>query len=142
MPGVRRTLAVSIRSIQDQIIHHRSEIDRLNGELDEARQALSGDLVSPPTRSRPIRKTSSVGHAVEVLRDLGQDMDADPLVATINERFGSTVTKTTLVSSLSRYVRAGDTFTRPRPGAYGLIEFKERNNEAATMSGREETMAS
>ena len=132
MPSVRRTLAVSIRTIKDQITHHRSEIDRLNGELDDARQALSGDPVSAPTRSRPIRKTSSVGHAVEVLRDRDQDMDADLLVATINERFGSNVTKTTLVSSLSRYVRAGDTFTRPRPGAYGLIEFKEMSGPVET----------
>jgi hypothetical protein len=51
-------------------------------------------------------------------------MDADVLVTIVNAESKLDVTKATLVSSLARYVKAGDTFTRPRPGVYGLKEFQ------------------
>jgi hypothetical protein len=52
-------------------------------------------------------------------------MPVDDLVKAVEELSGLNVRKSTLVSNLSRYVRAGDTFTRPEPGAYGLVDFQE-----------------
>ena len=132
-----------IREIQVEIQRHQREITRLNGQLDDARTILSGKLIVIPdaastARRRPIRKASSVGHALNVLRDRAMPMDVDRIITRINERFGVEVSKPTLVSSLSRYVRNKDTFTRPEPGVYGLIEF-ETKKDAVPM---EETIAS
>ena len=52
-------------------------------------------------------------------------MHVDSLLKRIEEMSGFTVRKTTLVSNLSRYVRAQDTFTRPEPSMYGLSEWTE-----------------
>jgi hypothetical protein len=79
-------------------------------------------------RKRPIRKESSVGWAVTLLREAGQPIESEALTASVNERGNLKISKATLVSSLARYVRANDTFTRPRPGYYGLKEFGARGD--------------
>ena len=134
MSKARTTPAGVIREIQAEIQRHQREIKRLNGQLDDARTALSGEPESvripiADTRRRPIRKTSSVGYTLNVLRDRANSMGVDRIIARIHERFGVEVAKPTLVSSLSRYVRNGDTFTRPEPGVYGLIEFETKKDE-------------
>ena len=131
--------------MQTEIQAHEKAIQRLRSDLDEARGLLVGagpreTAVTSvqaggirlsghaPTvrikRTRPIREGSSVGWAMKILREAGHDIDAQVLTNLVNERGKLEVTKATLVSSLARYVRERDTFTRPKPGYYGLKEFE------------------
>lgn len=138
------SIAASIREIQSRIAGHEAEIERLRAELEEARDVLNApgqvDSSKPAdslyqqhvkrTRlralargsKRPIRENSSVGFARRILQQLGTDLEAGVLAEMVSSNSGVTVSKATLVSSLSRYVKAENTFTRPKPGHYGLRE--------------------
>ena len=47
----------------------------------------------------------------------------ESVVWTVGRTGDEAVKKATLVSNLSRYVRYGDTFNRPAPNVFGLIDF-------------------
>ena len=66
-----------------------------------------------------------MGWARKVLGQYNQPLHIDKLTTLIQELSGLTVRKATLVSNLSRYVKAGDTFTREGEGIYGLIQFRQ-----------------
>jgi hypothetical protein len=55
----------------------------------------------------------------------GKPMHVDVLRQQIQKESGADEApkKNTLVSNLSRYVRYGDTFNRPAPNTFGLINF-------------------
>lgn len=72
-------------------------------------------------RTRPIRQSSSVGFTHEVLRIAKRDMHVDEIIDMIWKMHGQRVNRATLVSNLSRYVKAQDTFRRSGPNVYGLI---------------------
>jgi IS30 family transposase len=125
-------LGSSIRQIAKAIAEHRQEIARLESELQDAREALAATSTKRASkgrhieqRRRPIKDKSNVGWARSILRHHEKPMHIDSLLKAIEEMSGFTVRKTTLVSNLSRYVRAGDTFTRPEPSMYGLTDWKE-----------------
>jgi hypothetical protein len=67
--------------------------------------------------------TSSVGRAVEVLRQAGKPLHIAEIIRAIEARGGS-VRKDTLVGNLSRYIKAKQVFYRVSPSVYGLLEFK------------------
>ena len=125
--SVQPNLARSIRRKQAEILQHQRAIARLTKELEEARGVLAGDSGASEqgARSRPIRESSSVGWALKVLRTIGKPLPIDALIQGVHQMSGESVSKPTLVSSLARYDRAGDTFTRPRASVYGLVEFEQ-----------------
>ena len=93
-------------------------------QADQERTNESAPL--PRVRRRPIRRTSSVGAALKVLHHANRPMHIDELLQMIAHTTGLPVQKTTLVSNLARYVRAGDTFRRVAANTYELIPPEEQ----------------
>jgi hypothetical protein len=129
----RRTLA-KITEIQQRIAADQAELTALRGEIDELRRALRlvaqveadiAELQESRERKRPIRSASTVGHAYRVLRMVGGPMHVDEIIKNISHMAGKPVSKATLVSNLSRYVKAGDTFTRTGANTFGLISYED-----------------
>ncbi len=80
-------------------------------------------------RKRPIRESSTVGWARRVLRTARRPMHIDEILKLIAQMTGRSVSKATLVSNLSRYVKAGDTFRRMAPNTYELIQNETNGGE-------------
>lgn len=120
-------VASAIRATRERLAELDEERDRLVKDLEHWRQLLGVKDArrggGKPRKRRPIREQSTVWWAQKVLKHLGHDEEIGNLVRAIEEFSGLNVRKSTLVSNLSRYVRAGDTFRRQSPGVYGLIEF-------------------
>jgi hypothetical protein len=140
-PG--QTVVELIRSIKAEIQQHEQAALTLRAQLKQVYEDLRAEFQADPDsihpanlnrivlrqpRSRPIREGSSVGWARRILRQLGEPVEAGALAKSITNLSGQQTNKATLVSNLSRYVKLGDTFTRPRPGYYGLIEFDEQQD--------------
>jgi hypothetical protein len=120
-----------VRTIQQRIADLRRELAALEADLKEARIALSGKgrrkaVTEVAVRRRPIRETSNVGWSRKILQHVGHPLHIDVLIKRIEEMSGLTVRKTTLVSNLSRYVKAHDTFSRPSESIYGLVEWDKK----------------
>lgn len=105
----------------------------LEMQLNRARAFLQGDaLIDKPKsrhgfvggkRAKPIQDGSSVWWTAKVLYFAQQPMHIDRILERIKGDSGLTFQKATVVSNLSRYVKYGDTFTRPAPNVFGLIDF-------------------
>lgn len=118
-----------IREKQARIAELRAELEKLEAELRDAKGLLTGRPVRNHRkgihggrRRRPIRDGSTVDLALRVLRDVGRPLSIEDLMSLIAQRMGKPVKKATLVSNLSRYVKAGDTFTRTAESTYGLLK--------------------
>ena len=79
-------------------------------------------------RRRPIHESSSVGWARRVLRTARRPIHIDEILTLIAQMTGQTVSKATLVSNLSRYVKAGDTFRRTAANTFELIPNEEKGD--------------
>lgn len=116
----------AIKDKQQRILELKREIVALEAELREAKAVLGKrpkrEVGRVSFRTRAIRPNSSVWWAQKVLVHTGKPVHIDELVRQIEEFSSFTVQKSTLVSNLSRYVRAQDTFTRTEEGVYGLRE--------------------
>jgi hypothetical protein len=125
-------LVNAIRSMRQRLAELRREVAALEAELREAGVELRGkkargDKASLGSeRRRPIKDTSNVGWALKILKHNERPMHIDTLVKHIEEMSGLTARKSTIVSNLSRYVRAHDTFTRPAQSMYGLVEWEAK----------------
>ena len=132
-------LISAIKDKQQRIVALRREIVALEAELREAKSLLGErpkrEVIKVVHRKRPIRQKSSVWWAQKVLQHAGEPLHIDELVRRVEEFSDLTVQKTTLVSNLSRYVRARDTFTRPDEGLYGLVAFTEPQIEKGAEEG-------
>lgn len=123
----------------------KSEIARLRGELEQALAELtSADQFVEAARAIRTEKakrraggtahgnggppeiiaTSSMGRAVEVMRQNGRPLHVDEIIRRI-EAAGHKVKKTTLVGNLSRYNAAKRVVFRPKPSFYGLLEWRK-----------------
>ena len=80
-------------------------------------------------RSRPIQNNSSVDWTLRTLRANGRPMRTDDILRAIVAQGGPMIQKSTLVSNLSRYVKHHDTFDRPAPDTYGLVEWDRSADE-------------
>jgi hypothetical protein len=109
--------------------------------LGEAMAVLRGDEPVKPKsrhgfvggkRAKPIQQGSSVWWTAKVLYLLGKPTHINKLLERIKAESGEVFKKNTLVSNLSRYVRYGDTFNRPAPNVFGLIDF-DRDIEATAL---------
>lgn len=145
--GAFNATLTRLRAIDDEV----AKLDVSRAELAQERAALLHDLAKaravlahigapyvaqadeervepsdlPRVRRRPIRRTSSVGAALKVLRQANRPMHINELMKMIEHMTGLAVHKTTLVSGLARYVRAGDTFRRTAANTYDLIPSDE-----------------
>jgi hypothetical protein len=134
----------TLRRKQQRATVLRAELAEIEAELRDARAILSGrveTVVVPEQqpksrhgftrgkRAKPIQEGSSVWWARQLLQQAGHELVVDELLAQINDLSPTKVQKPTLVSNLSRYVKHGDTFTRPAPSTYGLIEWDQSGDE-------------
>jgi hypothetical protein len=104
----------------------------LHGEQPEKPKSRHGFVGGK--RAKPIQYGSSVWWTAKVLFLVGKPMHVSKLLERITQESGETFLKNTLVSNLSRYVRYGDTFNRPAPNTFGLIDF-DRDVEAVRAEG-------
>jgi hypothetical protein len=61
----------------------------------------------------------------------------DEILRQVNENSDEKVLKNTLVSNLSRYVKHGDTFTRPAPSTFGLTKWDEERQMKIDLARQE-----
>jgi hypothetical protein len=130
MSAVPSEIAERVRKIRESLDAIEVTRAELQAELDEIIEAAG---VHPDRKrgrprkaglKRPIRQGSVVWHAQQVLEKRGRAWYIDDLVRDVADLSGKSVQKTSLVSTLSRYVRAGEVFTRPKEGYYGLRAFE------------------
>jgi hypothetical protein len=128
----------TLRKKQQRANQLRDELAEIERELRDAKAILTGRSIVPDTerpksrhgftggkRAKPIQEGSSVWWTQKVLTDAGAPMHIDAIITHIKERGGPVVQKATLASNLSRYVTHGDTFDRPGPNVFGLIQASE-----------------
>lgn len=138
MPQVRYN-AIPMAATNDLIALVRlkqQQITKLQAELDEVRQLLSGHQpqmkpqISKTRQHRPRRPgrpkrekriETSTAWSAEILGKVGHPLHADDLVKRIKADYGREVAKQTLVSSLSRLVKLGERFVRTGPNTFGLV---------------------
>jgi hypothetical protein len=115
----------------------RRELAKLQAELREVIAVLNGEsgsgvVAAKPKsrhgfvggkRAKPIQRGSSVWWTAKVLFMIGQPMHITKILERIAKESGTTFEKNTVVSNLSRYVKYADTFNRPAPNTFGLIDF-------------------
>jgi hypothetical protein len=120
--------------IQKRIDKKRSEIAALEAQMRNATvyiQALEDTLrmlpreasdaaVSSPS-GQGMRAGSKVDKAREAIRKAGKPMHITELVPAIG-RPNNAKNRAALAGSLSAYARRGETFTRPAPNTFGLLE--------------------
>jgi hypothetical protein len=137
-------LLAVIRHKRQRLAEILREADSLRSELQQIEKAAKLDgtvqISAKPKsrhgftggkRSRPIQPGSSVDRALLCLQAIGEPLTADQIVDIVNKSAPSLprVKKDTLVSNLTRYVQHGDTFTRPAPNTYGLVEFDAKQSQ-------------
>jgi hypothetical protein len=125
--GLRRELAGTEKK--------RARLAWLDLQMNRARAFLQGDaLIDKPKsrhgfvggrRAKPIQQGSSVWWTAKMLYQSQQPMHIDRILPRVQEQSGLKFKKATVVSNLSRYVKYGDTFNRPAPNVYGLIDFSQ-----------------
>jgi len=118
------------KAIHEKLKKKEQEIQILEEKLRAARiyvQALQDVLKlvhpdSPPdTGESAMKSGSAVAKAREIIIQRGKPININDLI----EAMGKAVTResrASLTSSIAAYVRRGDTFTRPAPNTFGLVE--------------------
>ncbi len=135
------SLVEAIKEIQGQIKAKKQEVKTAQAELEELEAELEGArllLKNSSSRRRrrssnkrafssqpeiPYKLESSVGRAVEVLREAKHPLRIDELIQAIRGH-GYEVNKGTLVGNLSRYVKEQKIFFKPERSRYGLVEWQ------------------
>jgi hypothetical protein len=124
--------AVRLRKELRDIEPKRQRLAAIETRLREAAAILKGEPIAKPKsrhgfvggkRAKPIQHGSSVWWTAKVLHMLGRPTHITQLLPRINRESGESFKASTLVSNLSRYVKFGDTFERPAPNTFGLIDF-------------------
>jgi hypothetical protein len=116
----RAEKAAELATIENRM---REAFGILSGQAEPAAKAKSRHGFVGGKRSRPIQHGSSVWWSAKVLHMLGKPLHIKTLISWISKESGEEFKPATLVSNLTRYVRYGDTFTRPAPNTFGLIDF-------------------
>lgn len=131
-------LALAIRQKQEELAALKKRATELEIELREAKLLLMGRSIDQRLKGRrlpfkrPIRDGSSVDLAKRVLLEVGRPLPIDQLMKRIHILSGRPVKKATLVSNLSRYVQARDTFVRSAESTYGLMNSASANDQPRT----------
>jgi len=112
----------------------QAQIAKLQSELDEVRQLLLGEqtaltLPNQPKRPAPHagrgrrrrkHRESSVSWAADVVAANNAPLHVDEMIRRIFQKVGKEVDKQTLVSNLSRLVKAKRGWQRTGPNTFGL----------------------
>ena len=119
-----------IQKKRDEVRKARQRVERLEDALRHYEEIYnvmnsspSRDSSSAP-RDGAVRSGSQAERVIRVLSDAGEPTHIDEIMARMGVEC-TAAAKNSLVSSLSRYVRQRQIFTRPAPGTFGLIEWEE-----------------
>jgi hypothetical protein len=118
--------------LDQQILTAKTYIQAMDDALKLAER--SGPATAKADASKTLRKGSMPARAYPVLKAAGRTLYLTALL----EGMGLPTTnknKRGLAGSLSAYARRGDTFTRPEPNTFGLVEWG--NGSSAEGSGGE-----
>ncbi len=133
-------IAAFVQQKERRLAELRAEANQIEGELAAIARLVDANSMTLPLPStaqlfppavsveRPPKHGSSVDWTIRVLEETGTPMHIDNIISAIKERSGETVQKPTLVSNLSRYIKAGQKFVRTAESTYGL---KGRDDVAA-----------
>jgi hypothetical protein len=97
-------------------------LDVIEASLDAQLRAVRRlrTAASSEREHRPRKSLSQVDMAYDVLQAAGGPLHISELLARVQVRFGVTIDRESLVSSLSKKVQRGDRFTRTGKNAFGL----------------------
>lgn len=135
-------------NLLELIREKKAQIAQLQQELTQALAELTGDHVSAPpatafysyrgkrrgrkamphdgngARAAGIIPSSSMGRAVEEMRENGKPLHVDEIIKRAKAK-GHDIKKNTLIGNLSRYNKEKRVIYRAKPSVYGLIEWKK-----------------
>lgn len=109
-----------IASLTSQLVALEDAAERLKalpengGKSRRSKTGIARDEIKPG---------SHTAKTVEILREVRKPLPVDDLLKRMAEK-GKAPPKASLVGALSRHVNKGKVFYRPKPGVYGLLEFK------------------
>ncbi|MEN8615456.1 hypothetical protein ABFB09_09355 [Dehalogenimonas sp. THU2] len=136
MPSARVNIEKRIEKEKQKIVDLRQQVERSEAfiqGLQEALQMLPKEKVEPQTKSSGyLRPGSDMQKIQELLKRTGHPLPIDEIIGKIGKQV-SNATRASIASSLSRYVRKNEIFSRPGPNTFGLIEFA--SNEIPEMFG-------
>ena len=121
------------RRLEERITKKIKEIQELEGTIKEAKayvQGVQDTLKMLPRDSRvadaarAMRAGSQVAKAMQLLKDFGTPMHILDILKGLDKEI-TKGNRASLVGSLGAYVRRGETFTRPKPATFGLVEWAE-----------------
>lgn len=145
---------MEIRARLAEVPALREELAQIEGQMNAARNILGiSESARPPKpksrhgftngkRGRSIQQGSSVWWAIKVLQMAGRPLHIRDILTRIALESGLEFKEATVVSNLSRYVTHGDTFNRPFPNVFGLINFPEDEDTEEFWAGNHEPQSS
>lgn len=95
----------------------------LEAQLRSVRTLKREQMSSKP---RPRMSKSHPVMSYDILRESGHPLHINELIERIRERFGISVDRESLVSSLTKKVMRRDRFTRVAKNTFGLVEWEEQ----------------
>jgi len=110
-----------ITALESQIRSATVYIQALEDTLKMLPREASDAAISSPSGQPGMRTGSKVDKAREAIRKAGKSLYITELVTAIG-RPNNAKNRAALAGSLSAYARRGDTFTRPAPNTFGLLE--------------------
>ena len=124
-----------VRQLVKRLHDLDAERAELEAQLAEIRKLTSGPALERKGRrssrhGRALRKGSAAAWAETAIRHAGKPVHIDDLVEAVSRLSDKRVQKSSLVSNLSRYVRAGAVFSRPAEGFYSLVEIESDDSRA------------
>ena len=124
-PTDRAAAEAFAADLREKAIAARQEVVALESQLRVAEKMIdfiksNGPAESPGPTNNILRPGSMTDQAYRVLLDAGKPLH----ISELTKRMGlgdTPASRSSLVSSISRYVRMGQVFTRPEPSTFGLM---------------------
>ena len=124
-PTDRAAAEAFAADLREKAIAARQEVVALESQLRVAEEMIdfiksNGPTESPGSTNNTLRPGSMMDQTYRVLLDAGKPLH----ISEIAKRIGledTPASRRSLVSSISRYVRMGQVFTRPKPSTFGLM---------------------
>ena len=95
--------------------------DLLKAQLRVLRQYRSGRIPSTDERREPrVTSTSQIDMVADILRSAAEPLHITTIIEQAAARYGISLDRESLASSLSKKIRKGQTFVRVAPNTFGL----------------------
>lgn len=118
-----RRKEAEIQSLEDKLRAARTYVQALRDVLNLLSKGVGASATQPQSET-VLRPGSAVALAREVILARGKPVHINELLEAQGKE-ASRENRASLTSSLSAYVRRGETFTRPAPNTFGLVELAQ-----------------